>query len=374
MITPMNQNLIPVSNPKPRFVQKKQEFLNALDSVIERGIYILGDEVSSFEREFAEYLGVKHCVGVANGTDALAVALRGLGVKPGDEVITVSHTAVATVAAIEMTGAVPVFADIEPETRCIDPNKIEKLISPKTKVIIPVHIYGQPAKIKEIITFVHALNIKVLEDCAQAHGAKVDGKMVGSFGDAAAFSFYPTKNLGAIGDGGAVVTNSTEIFENVLALRQYGWHQRYISDISGVNTRLDELQAAFLRIKLKELERDNARRNAIAQKYNGAFQLVELKLPAEVPNTFHAFHLYVVETYRRDELAKFLNSERVGTALHYPSPIHLQPAYIGRINGSSDLKVTEKLYQRILTLPMYPELTDNEVDCVITSVCKFFRK
>ena len=279
MTATMNQTLIPVSNPKPRFMQKKQEFLNALDSVIEKGIYILGDEVSSFEREFAEYIGVKYCVGVANGTDALAVALKGLGVKPGDEVITVSHSAVATVAAIEMTGAVPVFADIEPDTRCIDPNKIEKLISPKTKVIIPVHIYGQPAKIKEIKTIAHAHNIKVLEDCAQAHGAKVDGKMVGSFGDAAAFSFYPTKNLGAIGDGGAVVTNSAEVFEDVLALRQYGWHQRYISDISGVNSRLDELQAAFLRIKLKELEKDNARRNEIAQKYNAAIEILELKFP-----------------------------------------------------------------------------------------------
>ena len=252
----MNKILIPVSNPRSRFIQKINEFLKATESVIERGMYVLGDEVLSFEKEFAEYIGVNYCVGVGNGTDALAIALRGLGVKPGDEVITVSHSAVATVAAVEMTGAIPVFADIEPDTRCIDPNKIGKLISPKTKVIIPVHIYGQPAKIKEIKTIAHARNIKVLEDCAQAHGAKVDGKLVGSFGDAAAFSFYPTKNLGAIGDGGAIVTNSTEVFEAVLALRQYGWHQRYISDISGVNSRLDELQAAFLRIKLKELEKE----------------------------------------------------------------------------------------------------------------------
>ena len=217
---------------------KKKEFLKAAESVIEKGMYILGDEVSSFEKEFAEYIGVNYCVGVANGTDAIAIALRGLGVKPGDEVITVSHSAVATVAAIEMIGAVPVFADIEPDTRCIDPKRITNLLSSKTKAIIPVHIYGQPAKIKEIIALAQSHGIKVLEDCAQAHGAKVDNKKVGSFGDAAAFSFYPTKNLGAIGDGGAVVTNSAEVYQNVLALRQYGWHQRYISDFPGVNSRL----------------------------------------------------------------------------------------------------------------------------------------
>ncbi|OGU55114.1 MAG: erythromycin biosynthesis sensory transduction protein eryC1 [Ignavibacteria bacterium RIFOXYB2_FULL_35_12] len=364
----MIQTLIPVSNPKPRFMQKKQEFLNALDSVIERGMYILGDEVSSFEREFAEYLGVKHCVGVANGTDAIAVALKGLGVKPGDEVITVSHSAVATVAAIEMTGAIPVFADIEPDTRCIDPNKIEKLISPKTKVIIPVHIYGQPAKIKEIISVAHSRNIKVLEDCAQAHGAKVGDKKVGSFGDAAAFSFYPTKNLGAIGDGGAIVTNSSEVFENVLALRQYGWRHRYISDFPGVNSRLDEIQAAFLRIKLRELDKDNARRNEIAKKYSSAIKnLIRqqwLKAPVSIPDTIHVYHLYVIESKNRDELAKFLNSKGIGTALHYPLPIHLQPAYKGRFRGGDALHQTELLYKNILSIPMYPELSELDVERV----------
>ena len=273
----MSKVFIPVSNPKARFINRKNEFLKATESVIEKGMYILGDEVSLFEKEFAEYIGVKYCVGVANGTDAIAIALKALGVKAGDEVITVSHSAVATVAAIEMAGAVPVLADIEPDTRCMDPEKIIKLISPKTKVIIPVHIYGQPARIKEIIAIAHSNGLKVLEDCAQAHGAKVDNKKVGSFGDAAAFSFYPTKNLGAIGDGGAVVTNSFEVFENVLALRQYGWHQRYISDFPGVNSRLDELQAAFLRIKLKELDRDNSRRNEIAEKYSSSIKNLNLQ-------------------------------------------------------------------------------------------------
>jgi len=364
----MSKVFIPVSNPKARFIKRKDELIKATGSVIDKGMYILGDEVSSFEKEFAQYIGANYCVGVGNGTDALAIALRGLGVKSGDEVITVSHSAVATVAAIEMIGAVPVFVDIEMDSRCIDPNKIEKLISPKTKVIIPVHIYGQPAKIKEIKTIALAHNIKVLEDCAQAHGAKVDGKLVGSFGDAAAFSFYPTKNLGAIGDGGAIVTNSTEVFEAVLALRQYGWHQRYISDISGVNSRLDELQATFLRIKLKELEQDNARRNVIASKYTSAIKGLKLKAPKSHPNNYHAYHLYVVESQKRDELAKFLNLKNIGTALHYPLAIHQQPAYKGRIRGGDNLLNTESLYKNILTIPMYPELSDEEVETIIKAL------
>jgi len=360
----MQKVLIPVSNPKARFINRKDEFLKAAEAVIEKGMYILGDEVSFFEKEFARYIGVNYCIGVANGTDALAIGLRGLGVKADEEVITVSHSAVATVAAIEMARAVPVFADIEPNTGCIDPNKIENLISPKTKVIIPVHIYGQPARIKEIIALAHNNGIKVLEDCAQAHGAKVDGKKVGSFGDAAAFSFYPTKNLGAIGDGGAVVTNSPDVFENILALRQYGWHRRYISDFPGVNSRLDELQAAFLRIKLRELDKDNARRNEIASRYTSVIEKLKIKAPISVSNNYHAYHLYVIESENRDELAKFLNSKGIGTALHYPLPIHLQPAYKGRIRGGDALHQTELLYKNILSIPMYPELSELDVERV----------
>lgn len=368
----MDKKHIPVSNPRARFIQNKNDFLRAADSVIEKGMYILGEEVVSFEKEFASYIGVKFCSGVANGTDALAIALKALGVKPGDEVITVSHTAVATVAAIEMIGAVPVFVDIELDTRCIDPNKIHKLITNKTKVIIPVHIYGQPANIKKIIEIAHSNSVKVLEDCAQAHGAKVGNYKVGSFGDAAAFSFYPTKNLGAIGDGGAIVTNSPEVYKNILALRQYGWHQRYISDIAGVNSRLDELQAAFLRIKLRELDSDNQRRNHIAKKYLDIFRNLKIKIPSSIPDTFHAYHLYVIESNDRDKLAKFLDSKGVGTALHYPLPVHLQPAYLGRIKGSSDLKATEELYKNILTLPMFPELKDDEVNYVTSTITEYF--
>lgn len=370
----MKKILIPVSNPKARFIKVKNDLLKITETIIDGGTYILGQEVTSFEKEFADYIGVTYCVGVANGTDAIAIALRGLGVNPGDEVITVSHSAVATVAAIEMIGAIPVFADIEEDTRCIDPSKIEELISSKTKVIIPVHIYGQPARMSEILAVARKYGLKVLEDCAQAHGAKIGDKKVGSFGDAAAFSFYPTKNLGAIGDGGAVVTNSNYIFENILALRQYGWRQRYISDIPGVNSRLDELQAAFLRIGLKELDNDNARRNEIAERYSNEIKSDKIKLPAAFPNTYHAFHLFVIETEKREEFAKYLNSKGVGTALHYPVPIHLQPAYLGKIRGSDKLFQTEKLYKRILSLPMYPELSMSSVNRIIKTINVWINK
>ena len=291
----MNQIVIPVANPKERFIHRKDEFLKAAQSVIEKGMYILGDEVASFEKEFAEYIGVGYCVGVANGTDAIAIALKALGVNVGDEVITVSHSAVATAAAIEMVGAIPVFADIELDTRCIDPSKIAELISPKTKAVIPVHIYGQPARIKAVVQIAKQYNLKVLEDCTQAHGAKVEEQKVGSFGDAASFSFYPTKNLGAIGDGGAIVTNNSEVFENALAIRQYGWRQRYISDLRGVNSRLDELQAAFLRIKLKDLDSENEKRSIIAEHYTQAFKSLGVTTPSTIVGMNHVYHLYVIE-------------------------------------------------------------------------------
>ena len=370
----MPNKIIPVSNPKARFINQKKELLKTFESVIDSGIYILGNEVSLFEKEFANYIGIKFCVGVANGTDALAIALRGLGVQIGDEVITVSHSAVATVAAIEMAGAIPVFADIEPDTRCMDLDKLKDLISSKTKVIIPVHIYGQPARIKEIINVANKYGIKVLEDCAQAHGAKVGDRKVGSFGDAAAFSFYPTKNLGAIGDGGAIVTNSAEVFEKVLALRQYGWVKRYVSEFTGVNSRLDELQAAFLRIKLRELDKDNTRRNEIASMYKSVFENLDIMLPQTITDTYHAYHLYVIEHDKRDELAKYLQTQGVGTALHYPVPIHLQPAYKGKFRGSDQLLQTELLYKSILSIPMFPELTDEQVNFVIDAISRFFNK
>ena len=358
----MENSFIYVAYPKAKIDKYKVEINKAIESVLSNGIYILGEEVKNFEKEFAEFIEVKHCTGVANGTDAISLALKSIGVKPGDEVITVSHSAVATVAAIEIIGAVPVFVDIDIKSRCMNPQLIPHMISKKTKAILPVHIYGQPAPMNEILQVAEKYNLKIVEDCAQAHGAEINGKKVGSFGDAAAFSFYPTKNLGAIGDGGAVVTNDDEITENLMAARQYGWRERYISSFTGINSRLDELQAAILRIFLKQLEKDNSRRVEIAKKYNSVIDGEVIKAPPQINGSKSVYHLFVIETKDREDLSKFLNSKGVGTALHYPLPIHLQPAYKGRIKGEERLYQTEELYKNVLSIPMYPELTNREIN------------
>ena len=362
--------LIPVANPIAQFDSHRSAIEQAIERFLASGRYVLGPEVEAFEKEFAAFVGTSFCVGVANGTDALALALRASGVSAGDEVITVSHSAVATVAAIEQISAIPVFADIDPASRCLNPAAIEPLLSPKTKAIVPVHIYGQPAAMDEIVSIARRHGLKIVEDCAQAHGAKSQDRHVGTWGDAAAFSFYPTKNLGALGDGGAVVTNSAEVAERVRMLRQYGWKERYISSIPGVNSRLDELQAAVLRAKLPSLASDNARRREIAATYCEAIDPTKLTPPKTVPGTLHAMHLFVVESAQRAELQDFLEGEGVATAIHYPQPIHLQPAYRSRIRGGNNLPATEALYQRILTLPMFPELTADEVE----KVCDALRR
>lgn len=363
-----------VANPGAQYLAYKNEIQSAIERVLQSGWYILGEEVSKFEKDFAKFVGVKHCIGVGNGTDAVAIALRAAGVTPGDEVITVSHSAVATVAAIEQIGAVPVLVDIEPDSRCMDPEKISALISKKTKAIVPVHIYGQPARIKEIVKVAIHNGLVVIEDCAQAHGARVDGQMVGSFGDLAAFSFYPTKNLGAIGDGGGVVTNSDTFAENANMLRQYGWRKRYISDVAGVNTRLDELQAAILSVKLPYLLRDNEKRRAIASQYNQALANSNIKTPKFFPGTDHAMHLYVVELDKRDQMREFLQTKGIQAAMHYPQSIHQQTAYFNRLRGFEKLNYTEKLYRELLTIPLYPELNDRQVSQVVNSLKEFARQ
>jgi len=364
-----SSRFIPVANPAAQFKSHEKEIRSAIERCLESGRYILGPEVERFEQEFAALIGTEFCTGVANGTDALALALRAAGVGAGDEVITVSHSAVATVAAIEQAGAVPVFADIDPTTRCLNPAVIEPLISPHTKAVVVVHVYGQPAAIQEIVNIAHRHRLKVVEDCAQALGAEVRGRKVGAWGDVATFSFYPTKNVGALGDGGAVVTNSIEIAERVQLLREYGWKERYVSSVPGFNSRLDEFQAAILRAKLPFLERENTRRRQIAASYRNAISGTEIRAPQEIRGTVHAMHLFVLESDRRNDLSEYLHSARIGTALHYPQPIHTQPAYTGRIRGSDRLPNTEALYQRILTLPMFPELTDTEVDWICHALC-----
>jgi dTDP-4-amino-4,6-dideoxygalactose transaminase len=367
----MSEPTIPVGNPQAQFQAHEREIRAALDRVLASGWYVLGKEVQAFEAEFAAFLGVHHAIGVASGTDAVALALSCCGVRPGDEVITVSHSAVATVAAIEQIGAVPVFADIDPITRCIDPELIHALVSPRTRALVPVHIYGQPAPMPRIMEIAAQFGLKVVEDCAQAHGAEIGGKKVGSFGDAAAFSFYPTKNLGAIGDGGAVVTGSDLVAADCRARREYGWQERYISFFPGVNSRLDELQAGVLRAKLPHLASDNARRREIAARYSAALDGIALFPPATVPDTLHAMHLYVLETAQPDLLQAHLAAAGVGSARHYPAAIHQQPAYRGRIRGGDQLSATEALCRRIVTLPLYPELSEAQVARVCSALSSY---
>lgn len=362
----MPNPVIPVANPSIEFRRQKEFFLNAVASVIDSGRYILGEEVSRFETEFADYLGVRHCIGVASGTDALMLSLKAVDVSAGDEVITVSHTAVATIAAIESIGAVPVFVDIDINTRCLDTERIEPLITAKTKAILPVHIYGQPAPMQRVLEIAKRHELKVVEDCAQAHGAGIAGQMVGTFGDAAAFSFYPTKNLGALGDGGAVVTNDHVTAEQLSALRQYGWRERFISELPGFNSRLDEIQAAILRLKLADLNKQTNRRRTIALGYSSSVSGDSLRVPVHANGQRHAMHLYVIESNERNKLQNYLAARNIGTALHYPSPVHQQPAYRERIRGCQDLPVTDAFYTRHLSLPMYPELSENQIN----RVCK----
>ena len=357
----MRRDPIPLADPRAQVQLHKEAVCSAFDRVLTSGRYILGNEVQNFEREWAAYLHMSHCIGVGNGTDALALALLAVGVKAGEEVITVSHTAVATVAAIEQIGAIPVFADIDPRTRCLNPAHLPGLISKNTRAIVPVHMYGQPAPMGTIMTVAKEYGLKVIEDCAQAHGAMLGGRHVGTFGDAGAFSFYPTKNLGALGDAGAVVTNDSILADSLRMLREYGWRERYVSLTPGRNSRLDELQAAILRVKLPDLDRNNIRRRLIAAAYTQALRNTTLVAPAQIERTEHAMHLYVVECPDRPAFERFLHDAGITTGRHYPLAVHQQPAYTGKIRGSQALPITEALYRHLVTLPCYPELQNKDV-------------
>jgi dTDP-3-amino-3,4,6-trideoxy-alpha-D-glucose transaminase len=363
---------IPAANPRAQYLSHKTEIDAAIAATLDGNRYILGPQTQAFEQEFAAYLGVRYASGVGSGTEALHIAIRACGLGPGDEIITVSHTAVATVAAIELAGATPILVDIDPITYTIDPNKIAAAITPRTKAIIPVHLYGAAADLNPIVDLARRHSLKVIEDCAQAHGARYTDRMVGSFGDVSCFSFYPTKNLGAIGDGGLVATNDPEIAENLNLLRQYGWRERYVSEIAGWNTRLDELQAAILRVKLRHLDEDNHKRRALAAIYDEQLAGV-VTLPIEPANSRHVYHLYVIRHPRRDALMKFLHERSIGTAIHYPVPIHLQPAYHGRLGAVGSLPETERAAHEIVSLPMYPELSAEDVRQVAQAIREFAR-
>lgn len=356
------------ANPKAQYEAHKAEIDAALATALESGFYILGEQVRSFEREFAEYVGVEHGVGVGSGTEALHLALIGLGIGAGDEVITVSHTAVATVSAIELAGATPVFVDIDPVTYVLRPELVAAAITSKTKAIIAVHLYGHPAPISDLESVIDGRKVHIIEDCAQAHGAMLGSRRVGSMGTVACFSFYPTKNLGALGDGGMVVTQDARLAKRMRALREYGWEQRYVSAVSGWNTRLDELQAAVLRVKLKYLDADNAARIERAELYRRALGDTSLVLPVLRGGGRHVFHLYVVRHARRDEFLAKLRERGIGALIHYPVPIHLQPAYAGRVRGADALPETERAAREIVSLPMYPEFPLSDLAEVVSSV------
>jgi dTDP-4-amino-4,6-dideoxygalactose transaminase len=367
---------VPQNDPKAAYLAEREAIDAAIARVLASGWYILGEETSGFESEFAAAMGCRHGIGVGNGTDALILALRALGIGPGQTVATVSHTAVATVAAIETAGARPLLIDIEPATYTMDPQALEQALAApppggdKIAAIIPVHLYGQAADLNALGTLARRHGVRLIEDCAQAHGASFAGRPVGSFGEIGCFSFYPTKNLGALGDGGALTTSDDGLAAEIRAVREYGWRgRRYVSERTGVNSRLDELQAAILRVKLPHLAADNARRAAIAARYDAGLAGLDLVLPARAAGRSHVFHQYVVRSRRRDALREALQAAGIGTNVHYPVPVHLQPAYRDRIAlGPSGLAETELAAGEILSLPMYPQLDDAQVERTIAAV------
>jgi dTDP-4-amino-4,6-dideoxygalactose transaminase len=367
--------MIPQSNPKANYLAHKAEIDTAINQVLESGWYILGNEVSSFEREFAKNMGAAQAVGVASGTDALEIALRACGIGEGDFVITVSHTAVATAAAIERARARPVFIDIDPTHFTMAPKQLEALLtswpfSQKPKAVIPVHLYGQPANMPEILKIARQHRLFIIEDCAQAHGATINGQKVGTWGDLGCFSFYPTKNLGALGDGGIVITNDDKLAEQLRWLREYGWRTRYVSDIpGGINSRLDEIQAAILRVKLKYLNKENEHRRTIAQNYTTLLNNNKsITLPQTMTGTAPVFHQYVIRVKERDALRLALKEQGINTLIHYPVPIHQQPAFSD--NQLCPLPHTEQAASQILSLPMYPELTNQEVEKIAQTLLR----
>lgn len=361
------------ANPAASYQAHREEIDGALLAALSGTNYILGEQVSAFEREYAGWMGGGCAVGVANGTDAVELCLRACGVQPGDLVAIPTHTAVATATAVVRAGARPVFLDINPETFLLDLTSLEKVLvsGRKLAAVVPVHLYGQAVDMTSLMNWAVTYGFRVVEDCSQAHGALWEGCKVGWFGHAAAYSCYPTKNLGAIGDAGVAFTASPEISERILSLRQYGWRERYISSEVGMNSRLDELQAAILRVKLRHLDADNARRRAIAGQYESAFSAFGFLRPAV--HSGHVFHQYTIGTERRDDLKAHLAERKVIAGILYPQPIHRQLAYYEYIDESTvDLSVAEEACRTLLCLPMHPHLTGDEVARVIDGVVSFF--
>jgi dTDP-4-amino-4,6-dideoxygalactose transaminase len=365
---------IPFLDLRAQYATMADEIDAAMRGVVQRADFILGEDVAAFESEFAEYLGVKHVVSVASGLAALEMALRAYDIGPGDEVITAANTFIATVLSIVAVGAKPVLVDMDPRTHNIDPAAIEAAITSRTRALMPVHLYGQPADLEPILAIANRHNLVVIEDAAQAHGARYNGKRAGSFGNAAAFSFYPGKNLGAYGDGGAVATNDEKTAENLRQLRNYGQKAKYYHEVMGTNSRLDTVQAAVLRVKLGYLDQWNAGRRAHAAEYNSAFSSLPIGLVRTLPNVEHVHHLYVVEVENRSRVQAELQNRGVSTGIHYPIPVHLQKASTSLGYKRGSFPHTERAAERILSLPMYSEMTKEQVAYVIESLATIVRE
>ncbi|MBI5351480.1 MAG: DegT/DnrJ/EryC1/StrS family aminotransferase [Chloroflexi bacterium] len=340
----------------------------AIQGVLDRGDFILGQDVSKLEEEFADYCGAKYAIGVDSGLSALELSLRAFNIGTGHEVIVPAHTFTATAAAITFAGATPVFVDVDPETWNIDVRKIEAVITPRTKAILPVHLYGLPADMHTILDIAKKHKLIVVEDACQGHGAKYKGQRVGSLGNAAGFSFYPTKNLGACGDGGMVTTNDAKAAETIRALRNCGQRVKNVHELPPFNHRLDSLQAAILRVKLKYLDEWIASRRRLALLYNKLLADSNVITPAELPGYQHVYHLYVIRSKNRNALQSYLKEHGIGTAIHYPTPVHLQPFYTKGEDKSGQFPIAENICNEILSLPMYPELTEEQVETVATEI------
>jgi len=362
---------IPLVDLKTQHLALKGEIDDAIRRVIDNSGFILGEEVASFEREFASFCQGRYAIGVSSGTSALHLALIACGVEAGDEVITTPLTFVATAEAISYTGARPVFVDIEPGSYTIDAIRVEAAITSRTKVILPVHIYGQPAEMEPILEIAGEHGLKVVEDAAQAHGAEYKGKIVGTLGNAACFSFYPGKNLGALGDGGAIVTNDEEIADTVRLLRNHGRKEKYTHLLLGYNYRLDAIQAAILGVKLRRLQAWNHMRRRHADSYRNLLQDLELVLPCQEEYCLSVYYMFVVRSKRRDTLAQWLRERGIETGIHYPVPLHLQPAYQHLGYQKGDFPIAEQVANEVLSLPMFPELTRSQIEKVAESIRSF---
>jgi dTDP-3-amino-3,4,6-trideoxy-alpha-D-glucose transaminase len=361
---------VPFGDLQRQYESIKPELDEAAARVLASGWYILGPEVRAFEESFAAFCGVGHAVGVGNGTEALYLALVGLGVGAGDEVITVANAAIYEPLTILQAGARPVFVDVDEQAHTMEPELLEAAITPRTKAIMPVHLYGRMADLHAIMVVAERHGLPVIEDCAQAHGAKWGGRAAGSIGACGCYSFYPSKNLGALGDGGMIVTDDAALAAKLRRLRVYGWEKRYYTvDMGGINSRLDELQAALLNVKLRHLPAWNDRRRQIAARYNELLMGAAVILPEAPIDERHVYHLYVVRTRERARLQAALQKRGIETAIHYPLPAHLQPApTYQELAAPGSLPITERLAGEVLSLPIYPELTDAEVEAVAAAV------